>query len=146
MSVKSWQGVNIHLNCNDIKYWISWNSCSAFREVVGSRKAVNKIYAAKANLNSVQLQMKGQLAQVTFLLNISRSPVLIQFIDTGQNCRRSLKQHWCDEGHAAAGNRFIIFTMFFVIRILGEWQMRPIRWSFPRFRKQWWRCHERWWR
>ena len=34
------------------------------REVVSSRKAVNKIYAAKANLNSVQLQMKGQLAQV----------------------------------------------------------------------------------
>ena len=38
------------------------------REVVSSRKAVNKIYAAKANLNSVQLQMKGQLAQVALLL------------------------------------------------------------------------------
>jgi len=32
------------------------------KEVVNSRKAVNKIYAAKANLNSIQLQMKGQLA------------------------------------------------------------------------------------
>ena len=38
-----------------------------FREVVNSRKAVNKIYAAKANLNSVQMQMKTQLAQVIFL-------------------------------------------------------------------------------
>ena len=43
------------------------------REVVNSRKAVNKIYAAKANLNSVQMQMKTQLAQVTFL-SISIEP------------------------------------------------------------------------
>eukprot|EP00092_Neocalanus_flemingeri_P034306 GFUD01037309.1.p1 GENE.GFUD01037309.1~~GFUD01037309.1.p1 ORF type:complete len:223 (+),score=90.93 GFUD01037309.1:93-761(+) len=34
------------------------------KEVVNSRKSVNKIYAAKANLNSVQLQMKGQLATI----------------------------------------------------------------------------------
>jgi len=34
------------------------------KEVVNSRKAINKIYAAKANLNSVQLQMKGQLATI----------------------------------------------------------------------------------
>ena len=45
------------------------------REVVNSRKAVNKIYAAKANLNSVQMQMKTQLAQVTFL---SISPYFIR--------------------------------------------------------------------
>merc|ERR1719394_2433324 len=32
------------------------------KEVVNSRKAVNRIYSAKANLNSVQLQMKEQLA------------------------------------------------------------------------------------
>jgi len=43
------------------------------REVVGSRKAVNKIYAAKANLNSVQLQMKGQLAQVRIAGALSSS-------------------------------------------------------------------------
>jgi len=34
------------------------------REVVNSRKAVNKIYVAKANLSSVQMQMKGQVAQM----------------------------------------------------------------------------------
>merc|ERR1719431_165967 len=34
------------------------------KEIVQSRKAVNKIYAAKANLNSVQLQMKNQLATI----------------------------------------------------------------------------------
>merc|ERR1719431_1096647 len=34
------------------------------REVVNSRKSVNKIYAAKANLSSVQMQMKGQVAQM----------------------------------------------------------------------------------
>merc|ERR1712004_457860 len=43
------------------------------REVVSSRKAVNKIYAAKANLNSVQLQMKGQLAQVRIAGALSSS-------------------------------------------------------------------------
>jgi len=34
------------------------------KEIVQSRKAVNKIYAAKANINSVQLQMKNQLATI----------------------------------------------------------------------------------
>jgi len=34
------------------------------KEIVNSRKSVNKIYAAKANLNSVQMQMKQQLAMV----------------------------------------------------------------------------------
>lgn len=34
------------------------------KEIVNSRKAVNKIYSAKANLNSVQLQMKEQLATI----------------------------------------------------------------------------------
>ena len=32
------------------------------KEVINSRKSVNKLYTAKANLNSVQNQMKGQLA------------------------------------------------------------------------------------
>jgi len=32
------------------------------KEVVHARKTVNKLYTAKANLNSIQLQMKGQLA------------------------------------------------------------------------------------
>eukprot|EP00088_Acartia_fossae_P059725 TRINITY_DN7119_c0_g1_i1.p1 TRINITY_DN7119_c0_g1~~TRINITY_DN7119_c0_g1_i1.p1 ORF type:complete len:220 (-),score=85.91 TRINITY_DN7119_c0_g1_i1:310-969(-) len=32
------------------------------KEIVHSRKTVTKLYTAKANLNSIQLQMKGQLA------------------------------------------------------------------------------------
>merc|ERR1719412_2752579 len=32
------------------------------KEVIHARKTVNKLYTAKANLNSIQLQMKGQLA------------------------------------------------------------------------------------
>jgi len=32
------------------------------KEVVHARKTVNKLHTAKANLNSIQLQMKGQLA------------------------------------------------------------------------------------
>jgi len=32
------------------------------REIVNSRKSQTKLYTAKANLNSIQLQMKGQLA------------------------------------------------------------------------------------
>jgi charged multivesicular body protein 3 len=34
------------------------------KELVNSRKAVTKLYTAKANLNSVQMQMKSQLATV----------------------------------------------------------------------------------
>jgi len=34
------------------------------KEIVHSRKAVNKIYTAKANINSVQLQMKNQAATI----------------------------------------------------------------------------------
>lgn len=39
------------------------DSCNILaKELINSRKAVNKLYTAKANLNSVQLQMKSQLA------------------------------------------------------------------------------------
>ena len=34
------------------------------KEVVHARKSVNKLYAAKANINSVSMQMKGQLATI----------------------------------------------------------------------------------
>jgi len=34
------------------------------KEVVNARKSISKIYTAKANLNSVQMQMKGQLATI----------------------------------------------------------------------------------
>ena len=55
---KVWQGYAGFPSLN------RFSNVVCIREVVSSRKAVNKIYAAKANLNSVQLQMKGQLAQV----------------------------------------------------------------------------------
>jgi len=34
------------------------------KEVVHARKSISKLYTAKANLNSIQLQMKGQLATI----------------------------------------------------------------------------------
>jgi len=34
------------------------------KEVVNARKSINKIYTAKANLNSVQMQMRGQMATI----------------------------------------------------------------------------------
>merc|ERR1712241_477418 len=34
------------------------------KEIIHSRKAVNKLYCAKANVNSVQMQTKGQLATI----------------------------------------------------------------------------------
>lgn len=36
------------------------------KEVVHSRKAINRIYASKAQLSSVQLQMQHQLGKFTF--------------------------------------------------------------------------------
>ena len=43
------------------------------KEVVHSRKAVSKIYTAKANLKSVEMQMKGQAAQVRVAGSLSKS-------------------------------------------------------------------------
>jgi charged multivesicular body protein 3 len=43
------------------------------REVVNSRKAVNKIYTAKANLKSVEMQMKGQAATLRVAGSLSKS-------------------------------------------------------------------------
>merc|ERR1711976_1040950 len=43
------------------------------KEVVHSRKAVSKIYPAKANLKSVEMQMKGQAAQVRVAGSLSKS-------------------------------------------------------------------------
>jgi len=34
------------------------------KEIVHARKTISKLYTAKANLNSIQLQMKGQLATI----------------------------------------------------------------------------------
>lgn len=37
------------------------------KEIVNSRKAVNRIYTSKAHLNSIQMQMKNQLGWWTLL-------------------------------------------------------------------------------
>ena len=43
------------------------------REVVHSRKAVSKIYTAKANLSSVEMQMKGRAKLVLELQKIDNN-------------------------------------------------------------------------
>jgi len=43
------------------------------KEIVHSRKTVSKLYAAKANINSVQMQMKGQLATVKVAGSLAKS-------------------------------------------------------------------------
>lgn len=46
------------------------------KEIIQSRKAVNKIYSAKAQLNSVDMQMKNQLGIIQFLFNFILSFIL----------------------------------------------------------------------
>lgn len=43
------------------------------KEIVHSRKTVSKLYAAKANINSIQMQMKGQLATVKVAGSLQKS-------------------------------------------------------------------------
>merc|ERR1719312_1324070 len=43
------------------------------KEMVNSRKSVNKLYAAKANINSVSMQMKNQLAMVKVAGSLQQS-------------------------------------------------------------------------
>ena len=43
------------------------------KEVVHSRKTVNKLYCAKANINSIQMQMKGQLATIKVAGSMQKS-------------------------------------------------------------------------
>lgn len=38
------------------------------KELIHSKKAISKLYAAKAELNSVQMSMKHQLCMYTFIL------------------------------------------------------------------------------
>ena len=39
------------------------------KEIINSRKAVNKLYSAKAQLNSIEMQMNNQLGRCFFKLN-----------------------------------------------------------------------------
>ena len=43
------------------------------KEVVHARKTVNKLYAAKANINSISMQMKGQLATLKVAGSLQKS-------------------------------------------------------------------------
>lgn len=43
------------------------------KEIINSRKSVNKLYTAKANLNSVQNQMKGQVATLKVSGSLAQS-------------------------------------------------------------------------
>ncbi|XP_035778086.1 charged multivesicular body protein 3-like [Anopheles albimanus] len=48
------------------------------KELIRSRKAVNKIYTSKAHINSVQLQMKNQLATIRVAGSLSKSTEVMQ--------------------------------------------------------------------
>lgn len=48
------------------------------KEIIRSRKAVNKIYTSKATINSVQLQMKNQLATLRIAGSLQSSTQVMQ--------------------------------------------------------------------
>jgi len=50
------------------------------KEIIQSRKAVNKLYTAKAQLNSIDMQMKNQLATVRMAGNLQKSTEVMQFM------------------------------------------------------------------
>lgn len=54
-------------------------SCTILaKEIVHARKATNRIYTAKAHLNSVQLQMKNQLATLRVAGSLQQSTEVMQ--------------------------------------------------------------------
>lgn len=48
------------------------------KEIVNSRKATNRIYMSKAHLNSIQLQMKNQLATLRVAGSLEKSTEVMQ--------------------------------------------------------------------
>ncbi|XP_039287599.1 charged multivesicular body protein 3 [Nilaparvata lugens] len=48
------------------------------KEVVRARKAINKIYTSKAHLNSIQMQMKNQLATLRVAGSLQKSTEVMQ--------------------------------------------------------------------
>ncbi|ALC46538.1 vps24 [Drosophila busckii] len=48
------------------------------KEIVNARKAVNRIYTSKAHLNSVQMQMKNQLATLRVAGSLQKSTEVMQ--------------------------------------------------------------------
>lgn len=46
------------------------------KEIIQSRKAVSKLYAAKAQLNSVEMHMKNQLGTIHLLISLY---ILLQY-------------------------------------------------------------------
>lgn len=52
------------------------------KEVIRSRKAINKIYTSKAHINSVQMQMKNQLATLRVAGSLQKSTEVMQAMQT----------------------------------------------------------------
>lgn len=52
------------------------------KEIIRSRKAISKIYTTKAHLNSVQMQMKNQLATLRVAGSLQRSTEVMQAMQT----------------------------------------------------------------
>ncbi|XP_012567008.2 charged multivesicular body protein 3 isoform X2 [Hydra vulgaris] len=48
------------------------------KEIINSRKAVNKLYSAKAQLNSIEMQMNNQLAMLRVSGSLSKSTEVMQ--------------------------------------------------------------------
>jgi len=51
------------------------------KEIIRSRKAVNKIYSSKAQLNSVELGMKNQLATLRVTGSLAKSTEVMKFME-----------------------------------------------------------------
>eukprot|EP00112_Aurelia_sp_Birch-Aquarium-sp1_P005600 Seg164.14 transcript_id=Seg164.14/GoldUCD/mRNA.D3Y31 product="Charged multivesicular body protein 3" protein_id=Seg164.14/GoldUCD/D3Y31 len=52
------------------------------KEIIRSRRAVNKLYSSKAQLNSVELQMKNQLATLRVSGSLQKSTEVMQFMQS----------------------------------------------------------------
>lgn len=52
------------------------------KEIIHSRRAVNKIYSAKAQLNSVELTMKNQLATLRISGSLEKSTEMMKFMQS----------------------------------------------------------------
>ena len=65
------------------------------KELVHSKKAVSKLYASKAQMNSVVMQMQNQLCKSNQLCAL-RDFILYSFDAYGWSY---IKEHWCDESN-----------------------------------------------
>ena len=87
------------------------------KEVVHSRKAVSKIYTAKANLKSVEMQMKGQAAQVRVAGSLSKSADVMKAMNQLIKVPEIQKtmQEMSKEMMKVCTSNFCICTLYFFI-------------------------------